>query len=97
MKYLTDPHLRILEKPEIKCTDVEQLFADYVDHELTPTLRRRITSHMRSCECCQEFKRSYLQVIELASELRNRAVPRDVQNRLRSALNQKLGLNIPLL
>lgn len=97
MKHLTDTHLRILEKQEIQCTDVVELFGDYVDHDLTPTLRRRVTSHMRSCEDCQEFKNSYLRVIKLAAELRNQKMPRDVQNRLRSSLNQKLGLNIPLL
>jgi len=97
MKKYTDTQLRILEKLQIGCRDVVRLMGDYQDQELSTTLKARIDSHIRSCDCCQEFKNSYEATVELAATLGEHEVPNDVQNRLRKSLNQKLGLNLPLV
>ena len=90
----TDLHIRILEKGQISCEDVTELLGDYADNELIPSLVRRLDDHIDTCTYCTEVKAGYMKTIELAKELRNKPAPRDVQNRLRAALNQRLGLNL---
>ncbi len=94
---LTDSHLRILEKGTIECKDVKKLLGDYTDKELTSTLKARLDAHISGCPECQELHDSYKFTVQLASTLEDKPVPVDVQNRLRIALNAKLGLSLPLV
>ncbi|MBN8550148.1 MAG: zf-HC2 domain-containing protein [Deltaproteobacteria bacterium] len=97
MTQLNDFQLLVLEKETIQCSDVAELLGDYTDKELPPTLRARIDSHIHQCEHCQELERSYRLTVELAGQLNtNNPLPRGVQTRLRKALNEKLGLSLPL-
>ena len=95
---LTDFQLMVLEKNEIDCLDVVELLGDLVDGDLPPTLEARLEGHISGCAYCEEMKASYELTIELARELKNdeKPIPTAVQNRLRSALNEKLGLNLAL-
>jgi anti-sigma factor RsiW len=96
MARLTDLELRILEKPSIECEDVTALLGDYVDNELSPSLRDRVHCHIRGCKECQEGEAGYREVISLAKELPEKPVTEDIQKRLREALNKRLGLNLSL-
>ena len=97
MTTLTDFQLMILEKEHITCADVMELLGDYEDRELTPTLRGRLDAHIQTCADCQELKSSYHTTLELAKELPQRPLTKDIQNRLRSALNERLGLNLTMV
>jgi hypothetical protein len=97
MVELSDMHMRILEKEIIDCADVEELFGDYVDNELPSTLRARVATHIKHCQHCQEGEKGYRLVIALASELPRFPVPTDVKNRLRKSLNEKLGIELPMV
>ena len=94
---ISDSHLRILEKESIACADVTRLLGDYQDKDLTGTLKARLDAHMSRCPECQETHKSYRFTVELASQLADRPVDTDVQNRLRKALNAKLGLSLPMV
>lgn len=94
MSKLNDQHLRILEKQNFDCQDVADLLCDYADQELTGTLAARLDGHCLHCESCAEVRDSYLLTIKVAKTLRDCPMPRDVQRRLRQALNQRLGLNL---
>lgn len=94
MTGLNDFQLLVLEKETVSCEDVSELLGDYVDRELCPTLRTRLEGHICACERCQEMLRTYRFTIELAGELSDRPVPSGVQNRLRKALNERLGLKL---
>ena len=96
MSRLSDHHMRILEKDSISCVDVEALLGDYVDNELPSTLKARMEAHISQCAECQENEKSYRLVVELASELPVIPVPAEVRIRLRKALNEKLGIELPL-
>ena len=96
MARLSDLHMRILEKDSINCADVEALLGDYVDNELPSTLKERMEAHISQCADCQENEKSYRLVIELAAELPVIPVPPEVRARVRKALNQKLGIQLPL-
>lgn len=92
---LNEEHIRMLEKPEITCSDVAHVIGDYVDNDLTIGLRDRIDEHLATCEFCQGFKESYEEVVIIASQLREKPMPKGVRTRLREVLNQRLGLALP--
>ena len=81
----------------MKCEEVVELFGDYVDGDLCEPVKERVEKHIASCSKCQDFEKSYRFVIELAASLRPRSVemPVEAKNRLRAALNEKLGLSLP--
>ena len=56
IKTFSDYQLFVLEKGEIRCSDVRRNFGDYFDGELPPTLSGRIAAHIEGCPCCQEFQ-----------------------------------------
>ena len=91
---IPDYQIRVLEKEEITCKDVKDLMCDYADNELTASLQERLDLHVVRCNRCKHFKETYLQTIEIASELKDAPVPDGVRSRLRQALNEKLGLNL---
>lgn len=97
MNRYTNSQLFVLEKPIVKCNDVRSLLLDYTDRELPITLRARVDSHLRECECCRDEFSSYQMVIDIARELKaTRPLPQEVKNRLHAALNAKLGLSLPV-
>jgi anti-sigma factor RsiW len=81
------------------CHDVIEMLGDYVEGDLTPTQHACVEHHLDECPECAAFFASYKHVIEAAAELREpeRPLEVDVQNRLRSALNQRLGINLPYI
>ena len=93
MKKFTEEQLMIFEKEQINCEDVAELLGDYQDHELPPSLRGRIDLHLRQCPQCFEMERSYRMVVELARELKE-TMPAGVSQRLKEALNRRLGLHL---
>lgn len=96
MTQLNEFELFVLEKEQVNCSDVTELLGDYTDNELSASVRARLDSHIDSCEYCRDMVRTYSLTVELASELREKPIPFGVQNRLRKALNQRLGLSLPL-
>ena len=97
MNEFTDSHLRIFEKNRITCRDVIHSYGDYTDGEIPVALKARLDAHIAGCECCQKFTATYNLTLSLASELQIQPTPIDVQNRLRDALNKRLGLTLPLI
>ncbi len=92
----SDGYLFVLEKPTVQCADVETLLGEYVENSLPPTLRARIDAHVADCGECRVLKASYEKTIELARGLADRPVPSGVSERLRHALNAKLGIQLPV-
>lgn len=96
MSQYSEHELYLLEKAQVNCADFSEILGEYVEDEVGPTLMKRLESHTRKCLYCRELKEDYLLTIELAGELRERPVPKDVRVRLREGLNARLGLNINL-
>ncbi len=98
MTIYSEEHVLMLEKGEISCEDFEAAMCDYADGDLPETVKTRMDEHAASCDECDEFKRTYLLTISLASELgRSQPVSVDTHNRLREALNERLGLKLKQL
>ncbi len=82
-----------------ECRDVTARLGDLVDNDLPENERIAIEAHLDDCPECASFFASYRHVIQSAAELREPEQPLavDVQNRLRKALNTRLGLNLPYI
>ncbi len=82
----------------LACREVNDSFAELLDGDLAPNNKKAVEAHIASCEVCQDAFRSYKHVVDCAAELgrEDEIQPIDVgvQNRLRKALNQRLGLNL---
>lgn len=83
----------------IDCKDVIARLGDYTDNELPVSERIAMEDHFDECAECAAFLASYTHVVVSAAELREPEQPIsvDVQNRLRAALNKRLGINLPLI
>jgi len=88
-----------LEKREITCVDVEKLIGEYFDGDLPVSIKARVDAHVEGCECCKRSHREYSLLIDMAGELRADVEPMSIaaQNKLRQALNQELGISMPML
>jgi hypothetical protein len=96
MNQFNDFHLFMLEKGRLECADIRRCYGDYMDGELSSSIRGRLDAHIEECPKCQEFSASYRKVVELAGELEDKPISIDVQRRLRAALNKRLGINLNL-
>lgn len=83
----------------IECKDVIARLGEYTDGEIVSNERTAMDEHFDECPECAAFLASYTHVIASAAELREPEQPLDVgvQNRLRAALNKRLGINLPLI
>lgn len=81
------------------CNDVIAHLGDFVDGDLPLAQRAAVENHLDDCSDCATFYASYKHVVTSAAELRepNQPLPVDVSNRLRKALNERLGLNLPFI
>jgi anti-sigma factor RsiW len=83
----------------LDCQEVIDRLGDYVDGDLDVRSRDAVENHLDQCPECAAFFASYKHVVDSAAELREPEQPLnvDVQNRLRRALNQRLGTNLPYI
>ena len=83
----------------LDCKDVIARLGDYTDNELPVSERISMEDHFDECAECAAFLASYTHVVVSAAELREPEQPIsvDVQNRLRAALNKRLGIDLPLI
>ena len=81
------------------CQDVIAHLGDYTDNDLPTATRLAVDAHLDVCPECAAFHASYNHVIDSAAELREpeQPLPVDVQNRLRAALNKRLGINLAMI
>ena len=93
---MTDNEIRILEKEALECSDVTALLGSFVDNDLSESLKGRVIEHIASCADCQEGAERYREVIALAKTLPEVPLTQGVSERLRSALNKRLGLNLSM-
>lgn len=93
MKY-KERHLRVFEKGEICCRDIRRMYGEVVEGDLPPSLDGRLQEHIKSCDECKEFTQSYLLTIDLAKSLRDQPLPDGVDERLKLALSERLGISL---
>jgi hypothetical protein len=102
-KAMNDKNFNTESKPSLfqfhDCNDVIAHMGDYLDKELTAVHRAAVDAHLDECPECTAFYASYKHVVQTAAELREpeQPLPVDVSNRLRRALNERLGISLPYI
>jgi anti-sigma factor RsiW len=84
----------------LDCREVVARLGDFVDRDLSPTAHQAIEAHLERCPTCAAFAASYQHVVDSAALLREpeeKPLPVNVQNRLRKALNERLGIRLPYI
>lgn len=95
---MNELQLEIFEKAEITCSDVENLYGEYIEGDLIQSLQFRLRDHICECPKCQEFAMLYNQVIDVASQIKDTIMlSDDVKSRLHERLNRELGLSLPIM
>jgi len=73
----------------IRCSEVLEHLADYVDGEVDAALKTRLESHLRGCDWCEQFGGSYAGMVTDLRGLLSAPTPMDgaVQDRLLTRLH----------
>lgn len=80
---------------EISCNEIEELYGEYRDGELSRYKTQAIKEHITQCEDCQAFVDTYELVIAVAKTLQAPPrLPDGFRERLRRGLNERLGISL---
>jgi len=66
----------------LRCREVSELLAAYVDGELPPERHRAVEFHLSDCPDCWAYLGTYRQTVELGRDLREIEMPAEVYDRL---------------
>ncbi|MBI3083137.1 MAG: zf-HC2 domain-containing protein [Candidatus Omnitrophica bacterium] len=73
-----------------RCRDVGQLLYEFVEQRLELPVSQQLEQHLADCPGCLAFINTYKQTMHLASNLRCRDIPPELQQKLRSFIKTKL-------
>jgi anti-sigma factor (TIGR02949 family) len=74
----------------ISCLHVWREISSYIDGELDPDLRERISSHLKTCSHCSAILDGTQNVIRLVADDKTFDLPRGFSDRLKERLAQHL-------
>ena len=75
---------------EITCQQVRTELSNYIDDDVTPTLRTRIELHVTGCPGCRALYDSVRGVIRLVSDVEVIELPAGFSRRLKARLERSL-------
>jgi anti-sigma factor RsiW len=70
----------------LTCAQVTQLIRDYLQGEVAPDLAARLEAHLRRCDDCVAFLKTYQQTVREVQSLTYEDVPPAMQSRVRQFL-----------
>jgi anti-sigma factor RsiW len=73
-------------RARLTCAQVTQLIHDYLQGELPPDITARFEEHLRRCDDCVAFLKTYQQTVREVQSLTHEDVPQDMQIRVRQFL-----------
>lgn len=76
------------------CNEIRDQYSDYVDGLSTPDALRSIRYHLQHCAACEEELEKAQALGEHLRSLPRRAVPRDIDLKLRVRISQELNRNL---
>lgn len=80
----------------LRCRDVLDLLADYVEGELDPSVSDRVDAHLRECDACEKFGGEYADLVtRLRAALPATATDPSVRERLGSHMKGIWTKEIP--
>ncbi len=66
----------------LRCRDLVELLADYLEGELEPAAARTLEAHLAGCRDCTAFLNTYRGAIGMLRELRESQLPAELRARL---------------
>lgn len=72
---------------ELTCAEVLRELSNYMDEDVTPTLRLRIDAHVRACGGCRAIYDGVRNVITLVGDFETIELPIGFSKRLRQKLS----------
>ena len=66
----------------LRCRDLVELFADYLEGELDSATARTVEAHLAGCRDCTAFINTYRGAIGMLRELRESQLPAELRERL---------------
>lgn len=76
------------------CSEVWREVSDYIDGELSPSLRASVDQHAAGCERCTSVLRGTQNIVELYRDPRMLPVPASIRAGLRAKLGARLGAGL---
>ncbi len=77
------------------CKDVIGLLADYLEATLTEAQVAELEDHLRACDPCVAYLRTYRRTKELAARAERVEMPAEMMDRLRHFLVRRLSSEKP--
>lgn len=68
---------------ELDCPEVRDLSSDYVEEELTGSLRTRVQEHLDRCGACRSFVETLRSTIRMLRELPTQKAPPELRDSIR--------------
>ena len=72
---------------QLTCAEVLRELSNYIDEDVTPTLRQRIDAHVRICGGCRAIYDGVRNVITLVGEFETIELPQGFSQRLRQKVS----------
>jgi anti-sigma factor RsiW len=73
----------------MNCKELVDILGDYVDGTMAPGLKEEFSEHIRKCEACLSFLKSYDRTRLVARDLRPQEMPEEMRLKLRSFVLKK--------
>jgi anti-sigma factor RsiW len=82
-------------RARLTCEQVTKLIRDYLQGELPPDLTASFEEHLRRCDDCVAFLKTYKQTVQEVQSLTYEDVPQDMQIRVRQFLRVNMKKSPP--
>ncbi len=76
----------------LRCRDVVELLAEYLDDQLDLTTAAALDAHLTGCEECSAFTSTYRKTVQALRQLREEDLPSPLRDRLRAFLERQMDL-----
>lgn len=74
----------------LSCQEVADLLCDYIEGDVSEEDRVLIEKHLHMCKNCDRFIAQYRKTTSICRETLAREIPEELENRMLSALRERL-------
>ena len=79
----------------LTCKDAIEIIADFLDQTLTADVVEKLDQHLRDCQPCVAYLKTYRKTRELVGRAGRIEMPAELRARLRRFLVEQLDKNAP--
>jgi predicted anti-sigma-YlaC factor YlaD len=82
-------------RARLTCEQVTKLIRDYLQEEMPSEIIASFEEHLRRCDDCTAFLKTYKQTVQEVQSLRYEDIPQEMQIRVRQFLRSKMKNSPP--